>query len=148
MGAGTELADLKKAFIPADKGRRFVNYIIDFILANIYASIIMWMIFVFIDLITGDWGFGTPIFIRWPIRIVILASYFFVLEYYSHGKTIGKLITNTKVVSRHGHEPVPAKLLGRSFARFIPFEPFSVLFSTNGLGWHDTLSGTVVIEDR
>ncbi|WP_430454172.1 hypothetical protein [Rhodopirellula europaea] len=38
------------------------------------------------------------------------------------------------------------KILGRSLARMIPFDPLSYLFGDKRLGWHDTLSGTRVID--
>ena len=66
------------------------------------------------------------------------------------GLTIGKLVTGTRVVDEHGGRPTWGQVVGRTFSRLIPFEPFSVLFSTDGKirGWHDSLSGTWVVRRR
>ena len=60
-------------------------------------------------------------------------------------RTISKWITSTKVVMRDGSKPPFLNILGRSFARYIPFEPISFLFSMNPSGWHDRLSKTIVV---
>ena len=60
-------------------------------------------------------------------------------------RTLGKLVTKTKVVDLKGNKPGFAKILGRSFARYIPFERFSFLFSAYPVGWHDSLSRTLVV---
>lgn len=62
------------------------------------------------------------------------------------GRTLGKLITGTKVIDLEGKRPGVATLLGRSFARIVPFEPFS--FFGNGGGWHDRWSDTRVVDMR
>lgn len=61
-------------------------------------------------------------------------------------KTPAKWITKTKVVSNDGSKPKFWRIVGRSLARFIPFEPFSYLFSP--VGWHDSLSNTLVVPDQ
>ena len=60
-------------------------------------------------------------------------------------QTLGKVITKTKVVDRNGNKPDFLRILGRSFARYIPFEPFSYLFNGYPVGWHDSLSKTLVV---
>ena len=62
-------------------------------------------------------------------------------------KTPGKWITRTKVVMADGSKPDFLHILGRTFSRFIPFEPFSFL-GKNPVGWHDQLSKTRVINDK
>jgi hypothetical protein len=39
-----------------------------------------------------------------------------------------------------------SQILGRTFSRFVPFEPFSFLGS--GHGWHDRWSDTRVVRTR
>lgn len=63
------------------------------------------------------------------------------------GITIGKLVTGTIVVNEQGQRPTTGQVVGRSFARIIPFEPFSFLFMAPG-GWHDTLSKTHVVKKK
>lgn len=61
-------------------------------------------------------------------------------------KTLGKLLTGTRVVDSLGNKPGIVKLIIRSACRLIPFEAFSFLGS-NKRGWHDTISDTFVIKD-
>jgi uncharacterized RDD family membrane protein YckC len=62
------------------------------------------------------------------------------------GRSLGKLITGTKVINLEGKRPKPLTILGRSFARLVPFEPFS--FFGNERGWHDRWSDTRVVDMR
>jgi uncharacterized RDD family membrane protein YckC len=62
------------------------------------------------------------------------------------GRTVGKLITGTKVIDLEGKRPSFLTLLGRSLARIVPFEPFS--FLGNDRGWHDRWSDTRVVDMR
>jgi len=75
-----------------------------------------------------------PIFIQ-------LILYFF-SEFYT-GKSLGKLITGTKVISLE-EKPFTAKqILIRTFSRIVPFESLSLLFSFQP--WHDDWSNTAVV---
>ena len=60
------------------------------------------------------------------------------------GKTIGKMITKTKVISINGDAPDFSDIIGRTLCRFIPFEAFSYL-GESGIGWHDSISKTLVV---
>ena len=59
----------------------------------------------------------------------------------------GKWICGTRVVDLEGNRPSFLQVIGRSLARFIPFEAFSFLGS-RGIGWHDSLSSTRVVRTR
>ena len=63
------------------------------------------------------------------------------------GRTLGKLVTGTRVVNAAGGTPSFKQILGRSLARFIPFEAFSFL-GDDGRGWHDSIPDTYVIRCR
>ena len=82
----------------------------------------------------------------------ILLSYLLYFSYYLvfeslTGRTIGKLITGTRVVSEHGGKPTFKQFLYRSLCRLIPFEPLS-FFGSKGYGWHDSIPNTYVIDIR
>jgi uncharacterized RDD family membrane protein YckC len=64
------------------------------------------------------------------------------------GATVGKLITGTRVVSADGGSARAGQVIGRTFARIIPFEPLSFLVGDTTTGWHDSLSGTKVVDTR
>jgi uncharacterized RDD family membrane protein YckC len=61
------------------------------------------------------------------------------------GKSIGKYVTNTKVMMADGSKPEPYSIFIRSLSRLIPFDQLSFL-GTIPRGWHDTLSKTVVVD--
>ena len=61
------------------------------------------------------------------------------------GRTLGKYITNTKVLTEDGQKPEADKILYRTLSRMIPFEAFSFL-GDEGRGWHDSLAKTVVVD--
>ena len=69
--------------------------------------------------------------------------YFFLWEKFSEGKTPGKYITGTIVISTDGQKPTTKQYLSRSLYRIIPFEAFTFFGSD---GWHDSMSDTRVID--
>jgi uncharacterized RDD family membrane protein YckC len=94
-------------------------------------------------------GAGSIGALRALTYLVFLAgafAYYFVFEY-RLGKTPGKFLTRTQVVTVGGGKPDRAAILARTAVRFIPFEWVSFL-QRNPVGWHDSLSGTMVVEDR
>jgi len=80
--------------------------------------------------------------------VLILVSYIFYILFYtfsegaSRGKSVGKLITRTKVVREDESEITWRDAFIRSLYRIIPFEPFSAF---GGYPWHDRWSHTKVI---
>ena len=130
-----EMADLP----PAGLGLRFANFFID----NIMRAILGVVITGVVAAIGGPDRSG-------GLALVLLLSsmlgYYIILEG-AFGRTIGKFITGTRVVRFDGYKPHLPQIIGRTFARFIPFEAFSFL-GGSGNGWHDSLSGTRVVRVR
>lgn len=68
--------------------------------------------------------------------------------------TLGKMAIDSKIVDSETGEPVStARLIGRYFAYFISAIPMGlgflwIAFDNKKQGWHDKLSGTVVIRQR
>ena len=125
--------------VKASKGKRFVNYILDQVMAYI----------VIIGLTLAYLSIQSFIYEEGGLMDYVIA-YFGFLIYYSifeasTGRTVGKYITQTKVVTLDGNKPSFSQILGRTFARFIPFEAFSFL-GDEPTGWHDSLSKTMVID--
>jgi uncharacterized RDD family membrane protein YckC len=75
--------------------------------------------------------------------IILFPLYYFFWEYFFQ-KTPGKWITKCRVVNVYGEKPSLFQILGRSYARLIPFEVFSCL---NDRGWHDTMSNTYLVKE-
>jgi uncharacterized RDD family membrane protein YckC len=79
------------------------------------------------------------------VGICAMIGYYIIFEG-AFGWTVGKLITGTRVIRFDGRKPRFPQIVGRTAARFIPFEPFSLLGGGNG--WHDSMSGTRVVRVR
>ncbi|GAB3496658.1 hypothetical protein GCM10027341_15770 [Spirosoma knui] len=77
---------------------------------------------------------------------LLLVTYYILFEGLL-GKTPGKLITRTKVVTTEGETPTLTQLIGRNLARVIPLDALTFIRSTP-VGMHDRLAGTLVVDDR
>ncbi len=110
--------------------KRFLNYIVDYILIFIL-SLTIFLIFDF-----GDSG-------SFLIFFIMIVYYVFFESIWQ--KTPGKFITKTKVIKKDGTKPNFLSILGRTFSRFIPFDNLSFLFSSNPIGWHDSISKTMIV---
>ncbi|MGO1002531.1 RDD family protein [Lysobacter sp. CA196] len=133
----------------ASRGRRFLNYVIDFVACSALGFVLA----IAAALFGGEAALASleePSFLRdYALGIGLMLVYYIPLEG-MFGATIGKLITGTRVVDEQGRPPSWGQVIGRTFARLIPFEPFTVLFSEDGRisGWHDRLPKTLVVRTR
>jgi len=131
----------------ADKGLRFANFLID--------TIIFYCSFLLLGFVVGFtaiiFGFDPSFFVKLQninpfldrlITAFIMVFYFFGFETLTKGRSIGKFITGTQVVTLEGETPTANVFLKRSFCRIIPFEAFS-FFGENG--WHDSIPKTAVV---
>jgi uncharacterized RDD family membrane protein YckC len=132
----------------ANSGRRFANYIIDLVAQ--YA--ILFGLGFLAGLLTHVGIYGPMRFLsdmgtveEYVMGYAIGFVYYFLFETFSDGRTFGKLITNTKVLTWDGARPSAGTIAKRSLCRMIPFEAFSFLTS-EPLGWHDKFSDTVVVD--
>lgn len=129
-------ANQEAMYEDASKWKRFANYIIDLI--GFYALVFITGIIFALSNITieesklNDYIFG----------ITIMILYYMITEGLS-GRSLGKLITKTKVINMENEKPTFINILGRTLCRFIPFEAFS--FLGDGNGWHDKASKTRVV---
>jgi uncharacterized RDD family membrane protein YckC len=119
----------------ATRGRRFANLLID--------QFAMGMVSFVSTAIQPNKGIGELL----VESLVVPLLYYTVLEA-GFGWTLGKLVTGTRVVGLDGRRATPLQILGRSLARFIPFEPLSFFGRGDPVGWHDSLSNTRVIQIR
>lgn len=79
---------------------------------------------------------------------LFFASFFlyYVFMEYKYQKTLGKFLTNTKVVMRNGEKPKISEIFIRTVCRLVPLDGFSFLFTRTGL--HDRFSNTIVIKHQ
>lgn len=128
---------------PVGRGRRFANFLIDYLCHFVLSFIVGAVVVAF----WGDRGVAALDSVPdIAFGVIVMCAYYIPLETL-WGRTIGKLITGTKVVSEDGHRPSFSAVLKRTLSRFIPFEAFS-FFGKDARGWHDTLSKTYVVRCR
>ncbi|MDX1963023.1 MAG: RDD family protein [Pirellulales bacterium] len=133
---GEELHEI----VPAGQWPRLMNFIIDQF-AILGLNFIVALLILFVG--------GEESLDKTPDALVGLPSFlsYYILMEATTQRTIGKFLTGTIVVNEQGGKPSLGQILGRSFARLIPFEAFSFL-GTPTRGWHDKLPKTYVIKVR
>ncbi|MNK16749.1 RDD family protein [compost metagenome] len=128
--------------------QRFANYLIDVVafyliifILGIFAALLTW---VGIDepviwLAENENNSSTTI-----LSVVLFLFYYFIFEALGQ-RTLGKLVTGTKVVLRDGSKPSAGDIALRCLCRIIPFDAFSFI-AERSRGWHDSLPNTYVID--
>lgn len=86
------------------------------------------------------------------VSLVLIFLYFFLMEWLTKGKSVGKYACKTVVVDKDGNVPTAWQFFIRSLCRLIPFDNISFLFGAWSHGslfgsWHDKLSGTYVVDE-
>ncbi len=123
----------------ASRAQRFLHLIVD--------TFGMYLFAIFVG------GLVVVIFRNETVGIAVgwLAFFLYYFLFESLFQTsLAKKLTSTVVVSVDGSKPSVGQIFIRSIARYIPFEPLSFLFY--GVhptkGWHDRLSGTLVVSNK
>ena len=123
----------------ASRPRRFVNWMVD-----LTAIAVLTVAFAFAAPM-----FGVPaVFYAEFAGSAPLAIYFlyYTLGESVSGRTLGKLITGTRVVDYEGRSPRVGRAFFRALCRLIPFNDWSHLLMDHG--WHDELTRTRVVVAR
>lgn len=144
-------------FPPASVGKRFLNYLLDFGAMFVLSMGVglLWALAFPEQLAESEAESSTSstslvstgkvndTMVGWAVLVI----YYLIFEA-TTGRSLGKLITGTKVVTAdQQHRASFLQILGRSIARLIPFEQFSILTSDHRM-WHDSLSKTIVVDVR
>lgn len=136
--------------IPADKGLRFVNLLIDTLV--FYAiAFVYGIIHVAIVLSQGadlDESYlvqetGASEFLQYLVSILLYLAYYTIFEAASKGRTLGKLVTGTVVMRDDGNTIGWKEAFLRSLCRLIPLEAIVAIFTQP---WHDSMTRTVVVK--
>jgi uncharacterized RDD family membrane protein YckC len=140
--AGKNIIQVKKTkngIIVASRVKRLINFSIDFfmIINGLFA------LFSYLAIQNAWYSFFEHHVLFW-VSIIIL--YYLLLEGI-FGRTLGKFITRTKVITINGDDPNATLVLRRTLSRLIPFEIISFM-GKNPLGWHDRWSGTLVVNSE
>ncbi len=131
---------INEAPIPASKELRLANHIVDLVVVNV----LVFGVGLVSALLAGaneEAGSDLQVIV---LSLAVPLIYYVIFEAL-WGRTIGKLLTGTRVVNEWGAPATLGQVVGRSFGRLIPFEAFSFLGKT-GRGWHDSLSRTFVVK--
>ncbi|MWB96069.1 hypothetical protein GON26_17015 [Flavobacterium sp. GA093] len=124
----------------ANSTLRSINFIIDIVaIFLLYVSIVYIIQKLFNIISTRE-----ILFVNRTTVIVVFLLYFILAENIFQ-KTLGKVITKTKVVNLEGEKPNFIDITIRTFCRLIPFDGISYLYSISG--FHDKLSKTIVIKE-
>lgn len=132
---------------PAYWFKRLLTVLIDcFAIGTLTFLLIMVLPFLPAELSSGQLvpEFTWQVFVFY---LILILSYYTLFEWLT-GRTLGKLVMNTKVVVENkGTKPGFILCLIRSAARFIPFE-FLSYFALRPVSWHDMLAGTTVVDNK
>jgi uncharacterized RDD family membrane protein YckC len=119
----------------AGDGRRFLTLLVDYLAIMFFAG--------FVFALTDG---GNPEGPASGLMYLCMGLYYLGFEA-ACGRTLGKMVTGTRVVTLTGAQPSFWQCLGRTCTRFVPFEPLSFVGS-KAIGWHDKWSHTRVIRTR
>ena len=134
--------DPSEALEPAPRWRRLANLLLDFVGMILTAMFFGLLLGAASATIHIDMAQYTGRFFGWTVVFL-----YYVVSESLFGRTLGKLVTDTRVVTESGGRPAFWQILARSIYRFVPFEPFS-LFNRHSIAWHDRWSKTRVVRTR
>ena len=112
----------------SSQNKRFFNFLADSILIYITALFVSYFFPI------SGFYFFIPFF------------YYFIFEI-TLNKTPAKFLTKTVVIKSKGGKLKYQDILLRTISRYIPFEAFTFLDNKFPVGWHDKISGTIVISE-
>lgn len=142
------LLDIQPELVQANTGKRLANYFVD--LVSFYAVFFLLAVVYFATSgsASNDTGFnaGTEFLLR-LFAFLPYGLFMGLLEGVFKGRSLGKLITGTKVVNEDGTDISFSTAMARGFSRIVPFEPFSALGNPS-YPWHDRWNKTYVIDVR
>ncbi len=132
-------------FVPASPVLRLINHIVDYVIGSIVALSSALAFLIIHDHVTEP--LPRLYKLLWIVFVyyVALFGYYFLSEKFL-GRTPGKYLTKTQVIDIDGNLST-LRIAGRTVARCIPFDDFSIFFNNNRT-WHDSLSNTWVVKTQ
>lgn len=117
------------------------------LLLILYGSSDFWLL--------GEAFYSVPLAITIILLFVLNWSYFFLLEFFAGGKTIGKRVVGIRVIQENGHSITLLSSFIRNFLRIIDSLPASYFLGIIMIFFHskhkrigDLVAGTIVIHER
>ena len=133
----------------ASLGLRFVNNLIDSIILNWVPTLLLYFFGQIIFYVGYEHLYNLIVnftednfVLNVLTSVLITVFYYYLMEFYNNGRTIGKYITGTMAVSLSG-EMSSIQIWKRTLSRLVPFDALS-FFGENG--WHDSWSDTRVVK--
>ncbi|HMO60798.1 MAG TPA: RDD family protein [Ferruginibacter sp.] len=126
---------------PASTGQRFANYLIDIIVYYILVIILT----IPTGLMTSMAYGGGSIGLYYLVALGTFFGYYILLEG-GKGRTIGKMVTKTRVITTNGEPLTYSKVFLRTLCRIVPFEFISAFIGPQM--WHDKWTDTMVVKDK
>jgi len=120
----------------SDKVARLANLTIDYI-------IFLFIVFAVLSVTSDELHDPRKIF---AVLFLGRTLYYIFFEYL-FGKTPGKMASNTTVLTEDYKRPSFERVVGRNFARLIPYSLFTFL-TKRPYGMHDAVSKTIVVNDK
>ncbi len=129
----------------ASKGQRLGNYLIDVVVFYVTVTLLFLGLSFLVEDQEAFFAFfdkGLGVLDR-IFSLILYGIYMGLMEIIFKGRSIGKLITGTKVIRENGENISSRDAMMRGFSRMVPFEALS------GLGvrpWHDKWTDTRVVK--
>ena len=125
----------------ASRWQRFFNYFVD----SIAAFICSFIVTVILTMVTPLADADETLLGLFAIAFMMFCvpAYYIIFEGASNGRTLGKIITGTRVVKEDISPITWRDAFLRSLIRLVPFEPLSTFARRP---WHDKWSETMVIK--
>ena len=126
----------------ASKGARFANYLIDLVAFYIVFFIVI-MILMLISPAFKEWIVNSGDLVQRLLGVISYILFTFFVETFTGGRSLGKLITGTKVIMTDGQKPSAGNYFLRNIIRGIILVDQLSFLGENG--FHDQWSNTRVI---
>lgn len=126
----------------ASKGARFANYLIDLVAFYIVFFVVI-TILMLISPAYREWMASASNIIQRLIGVISYILFSFAMETATGGRSLGKLITGTRVIMTDGQKPSAVNYFLRNIIRGIILVDQLSFLSENG--FHDSWSNTRVI---
>jgi uncharacterized RDD family membrane protein YckC len=137
-------SDLSDGLRLASRWRRFANMWIDGVAIDLFSSVLNGVTHIGVGWSLSGSSLGSVV-AGLLMYIFVSVGYYLLMEGL-YGRTLGKFITGTRVVTESGGRPTFGQIFKRTWLRDIPLEAFS--FFGARPGWHDRWSRTRVISIR
>ncbi|MEH7237492.1 RDD family protein [Bacillus sp. JJ1562] len=144
----------------AGVGSRAAAFLLDTLILSIASFLILLTLLLILHGASDFWlleetFFSGPVAIAIILLFILNWGYFFLLEFFAGGKTIGKKVVGIRVIQENGHSITLLSSFIRNFLRIIDSLPASYFIGIIMIFFHskhkrigDLVAGTIVIHER